>query len=181
MDGLSAFKTVAKKQIRNYKKYKLDLSKLCCRYDYFEIIYRYALRNDENFKMKMGFENFEAINKNQFLAYSNENKILAIKKGRIFMPLYQNLGEDGFFILRKISRLWLNASIVARKLKINHFLRIIPGVTKDPGNNFTLIVDPKIAKYLAKDIFHLFGYRQQIFRDGKLHFIKRDRKFTELD
>ena len=84
------------------------------------------------------------------------------------------------FLLSKISKFWLNSSIVARKLKINHFLRLIPGVKKDPDNNYTLIVDPKIAKYMAKEIFHLFGYRKQIYKDDKFHFIKRDRKITEL-
>lgn len=96
------------------------------------------------------------------------------------MPLYQELGEDGFFILQKISKFWLNASIVARKLKINQFLRLIPGVKKDPENNYTLIVNPKVARFMATPIFHLFGYRQQIYKDNKLHFIKRDRKISEF-
>jgi len=82
--------------------------------------------------------------------------------------------------LHKISKFWLKASLVARKLKINHFLRLIPGVRQEPGNNFTLIVNPKIARFMAKEIFHLFGYRQQIYKDDKLHFIKRDRKVSEL-
>jgi hypothetical protein len=90
------------------------------------------------------------------------------------------LGEDGFFILHKISKFWLKASIVARKLKINQFLRLIPGVRQEQGNNFTLIVNPKIAIFMTKKIFHLFGYRQQIYKDDKLHYIKRDRKVTEL-
>ena len=70
---------------------------------------------------------------------------------------------------------------MARKWRINHFLRMIPGVRKDPDNNYTLIVNPKIARFMAKEIFHLFGYRQQIYKDDKLHFIKRDRKVTLMD
>ena len=171
-------KCVAKKNISNYNHYKNELSNLCCRYDFFEIKYRYGIKKDEDFKMKSGIINFEPIKKHQKLAQSNGQIIRASEDGRIFMPLYQNLGEDGFFILSRISKFWLSASLFARKLKINHFLRLIPGVKKDPENNYTLIVDPKIAKYLAKDIFHLFGYRQQIYKDDKLHFIKRDRKKT---
>jgi len=41
-------------------------------------------------------------------------------------------------------------------------------------------VNPKIARFLAKDLFHLFGYRQQIYKDDQWHFIKRDRRITEL-
>lgn len=170
-----------RKNISNYKDYKKDLSDLCCKYEFFEINFRYALKEDENFKMNSGFENFEVITKNQHLAQSNGLVINANDSGRIFMPLYQELGEDGFFILQKISGFWLKASILTRKLKINHFLRLIPGVNKAPGNNYTLIVDPKIAKFLTKDIFHLFGYRKQIYKDDKLHFIKRDRKKTKLE
>ena len=96
------------------------------------------------------------------------------------MPLYQKLGEDGFFILSSVSKFWLRASLMARKLKVNQLLRLIPGVRKDPGNNYTLIVDPHVAKFMAKRVFHLFGYRQQIYKDDKLHFIKRDRNITEL-
>ncbi len=173
-------KCLSKKNIFNYKKYKNNLSKLCCKYDFFEINYRYILKKDEDFKMNLGFENFEKIKRNQQLALSNGVVIKAKENGRIFMPLYQELGEDGFFILQKISKFWLKTSMIARKLKINNFLRLIPGVEKAPENNYTLIVDPKIAKYLAKDIFHLFGYRKQIFKDEKYYFIKRDRKITSL-
>lgn len=174
-------KCIEKKAIFNYKEYKDELSNLCCKYDFFEIKYRYGLKKDEDFKMNSGFVNFESIKKNQDLAQSNGQLIIAGEDGRIFMPLYQELGEDGFFILQKISKFWLQTSILVRKLKINHFLRIIPGVEKDPNNNYTLIVNPKVAKFLAKDIFHLFGYRKQIFKDGKLHFIKRDRKKITFD
>ncbi len=174
-------KCISKKDILDYNKYKKELSDLCCKYEFFEIKYRYAIRNDEKFSMNPGFKNFEAIEKGQNLAETDGISIAANSNGRIFMPLYQELGEDGFFILRKISKFWLKTSILARKLKINHFLRLIPGVTKDPENNYTLIVDPRIAKFLTKDILHLFGYRKQIFKNDKLHFIKRDRKITEFE
>ena len=130
--------------------------------------------------MRPDFENFETIQKDQLLAFSQGLEIRADRKGRIFMPLYQKQGEDGFFILRRISRLWLEFSKVARKWKINHFLRLIPGVKQDPENEFILLVNPKTARFMAKDIFHLFGYRQQIYKDDKMHFIKRDRKQTQM-
>ena len=173
-------KCVSKRNIPDYKKYKNRLANLCCKYDFFEIIYRYAIENGEQFIMNPGFKNFEPVEKHQLLAKSDGLPIIANKNSRIFMPLYQEQGEDGYFLLSKISKFWLSSSIVARKLKINHFLRLIPGVHKDPDNNYTLIVDPKIAKYMAKDIFHLFGYRKQIFKDDKYHFIKRDRKKTKM-
>ena len=153
---------------------------MCCKHQFFAITFRYELDNPEEFSMEGKFQNFEPIRKNQLLAYHKGKEVHAEQAGRIFMPLYQTQGEEGFFILKEVSKFWLRLSKTLRKLKINHLLRMIPGVKKDPENDFTLIVDPKIARFLAKDIFHLFGYRQQIYKDDKLHFIKRDRKLSEM-
>ena len=174
-------KCLDRNEILDFKQYERELANLCCSYQFFDISFRYQLQPGEHFEMKPGFENFEKIKKQQHLALSNGKRILAHENGRIFMPLYQKLGEDGYFILQRVSWFWLKASIIARKWKINNFLRMIPGVRKDPENSFTLIVDPKIARFMAKEIFHLFGYRQQIYKDDKLHFIKRDRKITPMD
>jgi hypothetical protein len=152
------------------------LSNLSFKPQFFEIKYRYQIGKSEEFNMKPGFENFQSIEKSDPLARSNGKDILSPRSGLIFMPLYQELGEDGFFILKRISKFWLSASIIARKLKINHFLRLIPGVRQDPGNNYTLIVDPGVARFMTRQVFHLFGYRQRIVKDAKFHFIKRDRK-----
>ena len=174
-------KCLEKEQIKNFEQYQLVLTESCCKYQFFGINYRYKLQPDESFLMEKGFENFEPIKKGQVLANSNGKVIRAHRSGRIFMPLYQELGEEGYFILHKISNFWLQASIVLRKLKLNQFLRLIPGVRQEKGNNYTLIVDPRIARFMAKEIFHLFGYRQQIYKDDKLHFIKRDRKIKGFD
>ncbi|MCP4882667.1 MAG: succinylglutamate desuccinylase/aspartoacylase family protein [Flavobacteriales bacterium] len=173
-------KCMQESQLSNYKHFKSILTDLACEYKFFAIKYRYELKGKEQFAMKPGFENFERIRKNDFLAKSNGHKIVSPRGGRIFMPLYQELGEDGFFILKKVSKFWLGLSIVARKLKFNHFLRLIPGVRQDPENNYTLIVNPHVARFMTRPIFHLFGYRQQIYKDDKLHFIKRDRKIKSF-
>ena len=171
---------IDREQVADFDKYRKHFASLCCSHQFFEITYRYALSNGEDFEMRPDFENFESIHRDQLLAFSGGREIRSEQKGRIFMPLYQKQGEDGFFILKRISRMWLELSKVARTWKINHFLRLIPGVKQDPENEFILLVDPKIARFMAKDIFHLFGYRQQIFKDDKMHFIKRDRKQTQM-
>lgn len=173
-------KCLKKSHLSDYQEYRKTFLDLGCEYQFFAIKYRYELDQKDDFTMRPGFENFEPIEKGDYLATNNGVDINAPRGGKIFMPLYQELGEDGFFILQKISKFWLNASIVARKLKINQFLRLVPGVKKDPENNYTLIVNPKVARFMATPIFHLFGYRQQIYKDNKLHFIKRDRKISEF-
>ncbi len=173
-------KCLKKSHLSDYQEYQKTFLDLGCEYQFFAIKYRYELDQNDDFTMRPGFENFEPIDKGDYLATNNGVDINAPRGGKIFMPLYQELGEDGFFILQKISKFWLNASIVARKLKVNQFLRLVPGVKKDPENNYTLIVNPKVARFMATPIFHLFGYRQQIYKDNKLHFIKRDRKISEF-
>lgn len=173
-------KCIEKGNIPGYAAYQKVFENLCCKYQFFAIKYRYEIKPDENFSMRPGFENFEPVKKDSLLAFSNGMPIPSPRSGRIFMPLYQKQGEDGFFVLKKISKFWLWLSIIARRLKFNHFLRLIPGVNQDPENNYILIVNPKVARYLTLPIFHLFGYRQQIFKDDKLHFIKRDRKVTSF-
>ena len=173
-------KCIESDQILDFEKYEMRMSNLCCSYQFFEISFRYELKKGENFEMRPGFENFERIRKDQILAFSDNKELKSDQSGRIFMPLYQNQGEDGYFILQKVSKFWLQLSKASRKLHIHQFLRLIPGVKQDPENSFILLVNPKIARFLAKDLFHLFGYRQQIYKDEQWHFIKRDRRITEL-
>lgn len=173
-------KCIKSDQILGFEKYEMRMSNLCCSYQFFEISFRYELKNGEKFEMRPGFENFERIRKDQILAFSDNKELKSDQSGRIFMPLYQDQGEDGYFILQKVSKFWLQLSKTARKLHIHQFLRLIPGVSQDPENSFILLVNPKIARFLTKDLFHLFGYRQQIYKDDQWHFIKRDRRITEL-
>ncbi len=175
-------KCVKKSELNNLVYYKKELLKSKCtnKYKFFEIDLQYIIKKDEDFKMKSGFNNFEKIKNNQKLAKSNGKDVRAAMNGRIFMPLYQELGNDGFFIITRISYFWLKTSLIVRKLNTHHFLRLLPGIEKDPYNSYTLNVNPKTAKFLTKEIFHLFGYRKQVLKDDRFHFIKRDRKITEF-
>ena len=53
-------------------------------------------------------------------------------------------------------------------LHFHHFLRLLPGVKSDKRNKHTLIVNPKTAKFLATEIFHLFGYRKKVIKNDFL-------------
>jgi succinylglutamate desuccinylase len=61
--------------------------------------YKYHIKPDEHFEMFPGFKNFDKIEKDQVLAKNKHGNILAPYSGYILMPLYQNQGEDGFFII----------------------------------------------------------------------------------
>jgi len=171
-------KCINKDQIKNYDLYKHLLCEKRNTQDFYAIKFKYAIENNETFAMNNGFKNFDTIDKHQLLALSNGKKIKANIKGKIFMPLYQKQGDDGFFIINPISKFWLNLSKTVRKLKMYHLLRILPGIKMDAAHAHTLIVNPKTARFMAIEIFHLFGYRKQVIKDNKFHFIKRDRKIS---
>ncbi|MEX0994892.1 MAG: hypothetical protein WD599_05145, partial [Balneolaceae bacterium] len=124
---------------------------------YYEIIHRHFVEDPSRFRMKSGFRNFDEVRKGQPLAYENDTLIRAPASGRIFMPLYQEAGHDGFFIIRKISPVWLELSAWLRNTSIHKWLKYLPGVTPLADGNFK--VDLNRAKYLVRNIFHLLGYR----------------------
>ncbi|MGJ8743218.1 aspartoacylase [Polaribacter sp.] len=178
--ALVASKCVKKEEIKNYDFYKNSLTLFSEDQDFYKIDFKYSIKPFEVFKMVKGYKNFREIVKHELLAHSNGNEIQSHIKGKIFMPLYQKKGDDGFFIISRISKFWLKTSRIARKLRFHNFLKLLPGVSSDKNNSYTLIVNPKTAQFLATDIFHLFGYRKKILKNDKLYFIKRDRKISEF-
>lgn len=125
--------------------------------NYFEIIYHHYVRDSNVFEMKHGFKNFDPIKKGELLAIEEGEEVTAPIHGRIFMPLYQQTGNDGFFIIREISPFWLTVSAYLRKSFIHRFLKYLPGVSESGKNS--LKIDLRVAKFLVRDIFHLLGYR----------------------
>ena len=70
----------------------------------FEIIYRHEIAKNDSFKMEPGFKNFQEIKKGELLAMSNGEKIQSEWNARIFMPLYQSQGNDGFFVIQDVNK-----------------------------------------------------------------------------
>ncbi|MEM9022159.1 MAG: succinylglutamate desuccinylase/aspartoacylase family protein [Bacteroidota bacterium] len=68
----------------------------------FEIGFRYAIGADEQFRMRPGFENFHHVFQGQELADNQHRTIRAERDGYVFMPLYQDQGEDGFFLVQEV-------------------------------------------------------------------------------
>lgn len=68
----------------------------------FKIIYRHGLEESDDFKMKEGFKNFQKIYKDDLLAIQNEKEVKSDWNARIFMPLYQSQGNDGFFVIEEV-------------------------------------------------------------------------------
>lgn len=139
----------------------------------FEVRYRHAISNDESFTMFPGFNNFDSIGKGQVLAEDNNGPIEAVESGVILMPLYQELGDDGFFIGREISPFWLWLSGVLRRSGIQNVIHFLPGVRLDPDDPSTLIVNTRVAKIFPLQIFHLLGFRRRRWVNDKLVVSRR--------
>jgi succinylglutamate desuccinylase len=138
----------------------------------FELNYRHKLNGKDNFKMIPGFVNFQKIRKGQILAYDIDGPVKSPYNGRIFMPLYQDQGLEGFFIIREISLLWLKVSEFVRKLGIDNYLNLLPGVSKHKEFPNCYIINKTMAKYIWANVFHLLGFRKVIRHDHK-YIVKR--------
>ncbi len=177
---LAELKSIRRRTIPNFSRYVETLKKSvpggCKTY---EIKYRYLINAHEAFRMKEGYVNFQKVEKGQTIAYNNEGKIMAKRSGFIFMPLYQSLGYDGFFIVKQIKPFWFKASSRTRKLRLDKALRWLPGVSQ--GNLITdgYVIDKQVARYKVISLLHLLGYRKVKEKGRNINMTRRpyDSKF----
>jgi succinylglutamate desuccinylase len=141
--------------------------------DIYEIVHRCKIDNGDDFLMKPGFVNFQKVQKGQLLAIRKQEKVAASYTGRIFMPLYQSQGRDGFFEIRKIKKVFLHLSEVLRHTKFDHILPFLPGIRWQSKKHDTMLVNLKIARFFTKPFLHLLGYRSKVL--DKSHLIIRNR------
>jgi succinylglutamate desuccinylase len=129
----------------------------------FEVRYRHPVKPEDEFEMEPGFNNFDSIKKGQKLAHDRNGSLFAGEDGILLMPLYQKLGEDGYFTGRAISPFWLWLSGVLRKIGVQNWARILPGVKKDKNDPETLIVNTSVARIFPLQVFHLLGFRRRLW------------------
>ncbi|WP_299114939.1 succinylglutamate desuccinylase/aspartoacylase family protein [uncultured Winogradskyella sp.] len=127
----------------------------------FEVIYKHHIKPKENFEMLKGFESFQDIKKGTLLAISNDIEIYSKFNAKLFMPLYQKSGNDGFFIIRRIPEFFLKLSEILRQIKADSLLTVLPGITWRNKQKGILKANLSVTRFMAKSIFHLFGYRNK--------------------
>ena len=142
-----------------------------------EVRHRHGRVVGDGFEMVPGFENFSPVGEGEVVANDNTGPVRAIERGMLLLPSYQGLGDDGFFLGRRVKRMWLRVSSVVRKMHMEVFLPLLPGVRRDPTDARTILVDPKVARYIVLKIFHLFGYRKCPPQDGMLVFRRRPERW----
>jgi hypothetical protein len=126
-----------------------------------EIVYRHGITPDRCFRMDPGFVNFQPVRRGQRLATDADGEIPSPETGRILMPLYQGLGEDGFFLARDLGDMRLQLSAALRKLEVDRLLPYLPGVGHDPIQD-ALTVAELGNRPAVKQVLRMFGYRKDL-------------------
>lgn len=139
-----------------------------------DIRYRHAIVPEDNFRMDPGHETLSPVQKDEALAQDKNGDVRAPCSGLMLMPLYQAQGSDGFFIVGVVRPVWLALSRLLRTLRLHGLLVLLPGVRRAPDQPKTLWANPRIARWLTIEVFHLFGYRNRGSEAGLLQFVRRD-------
>ncbi len=126
-----------------------------------ETIERFAIDDGRNYQMRPGFVNFMPITKDQELGDYHNKTVKASAHGLVFMPLYQDQGEDGYFITKPIASNWLSVAITLREMGAHKVFHWLPGVKKHPTEAETFIINTNVASYKTQQILHLFGFRKE--------------------
>ena len=134
-----------------------------------EVRDHHRVHDGDRFRMEPGFVNFQRIEAGQVLARDRTTTFHCREAGRIFMPLYQALGEDGYFVVRAVPRGWLAASALLRRLRLDRLLPLLPSVSRSGRLPGTLMVNERRAGRWTWSMLHLLGFRRGRRIEGRLH------------
>ncbi|MGI9548311.1 MAG: succinylglutamate desuccinylase/aspartoacylase family protein [Flavobacteriaceae bacterium] len=157
------------------KKYLEELKKAAGgNSTFYEVTHRHRITNKDQFNMLPGFRSFDTIKEGTKLASHNGEQLSTEKKSIVFMPLYQEQGEEGFFLIRKIPKWVLKLSAGMRKLRMDALLTLLPGISWASPEKDRLMINLKVARFLSKPLFHLLGYRSRTV--DKTHILMSNRE-----
>ena len=125
-----------------------------------EMRYRHPVRAGDRFEMRPGYRNFDRVARGEVLARDIRGDIQASESARLLMPLYQDQGEDGFFLVRRFSPFWMTVSVALRRARADRIAPLLPGVRRVPGDPDAVSIDRRWARFFAKQLFHLLGFRR---------------------
>ncbi|MCL6267226.1 succinylglutamate desuccinylase/aspartoacylase family protein [Flagellimonas myxillae] len=170
--GITELVSYSVQELDRFKRELLSAGEVTNRF--YEIYYQYEIETGSSFIMEPGFENFQKIPKGTQLAVDNGNRLVTHRKRQIFMPLYQELGSEGFYFIRSVPKVLLWISKGLRKFKVDHILVRLPGIKWKSLKKDALLVDLRIAKFMVKSFFHLLGYRAR--QVNQTHLVVKSRE-----
>ncbi len=126
-----------------------------------EVRYRHPAEDEDGYMSRPGFLNFQPVRAGEVLGDDRRGRVTAPESGRILMPLYQEQGEDAFFVVRAFSRFWLWLSWGLRRAGLGRLAHWLPGVRRDPRRRGVVVVDRRVARWGALGAMRLLGYRPE--------------------
>ena len=142
-----------------------------------EMRYRRDVTPEDEFVMAPGYRNFQVVRDGDVVAHDRRGDVVLTEGGRMLMPLYQTQGEDGFFLVREFSPFWMAVSRVMRQAGLARAAVLLPGIRRVPGTDDEVVVDRRVARFFARQLFHLLGFRQMEEVGDEL--VMRRRPFDE--
>jgi len=138
-----------------------------------EVRYRHGLDDRSVFEMLPEFSSFQHVRAGSPLATEAGEAVSSPISGFLLMPLYQDQGSDGFFVTSPVRPVWLGLSTALRRMHLERWLGRLPGIHAVPEQPGTFLVNRKVARLVARQIFHLLGYRRR--EHSKTHLVMQRR------
>jgi predicted deacylase len=135
-----------------------------------EIRHRHVVKESDDFVMRPGYANFQPVRAGEAVADDQGGPVMTPEGGVMMLPRYQGQGEDGYFLARAVSPVWLAISAGLRRARVDRLVRLLPGVARGVADGELLVA---AGRPRAVDVFHLFGYRHERAREGRLVFSRR--------
>jgi succinylglutamate desuccinylase len=142
-----------------------------------EMRYKRDVEDGDGFSMKPGYRNFQRVARGDVVARDRDGEVVLLESGRLLMPLYQEQGEDGFFLVREFHPFWMGLSLVMRRGGLSRVAYWLPGVRRVEGTEDEVVVNKRVARFYARQLFHLLGFRQ--LDDAGDELVMRRRRFDE--
>ena len=126
-----------------------------------EVRYRHPITPEDGFRSLPGLVSFQPVRAGEPLASDRGGEVRSPLNGLVLMPLYQEQGEEGFFLVHPVRPFWLRLSEKIRPWRLERFLHLLPGVRRHPEREGAFIIDRRIARWEALQFFHLLGFRRR--------------------
>ncbi len=131
---------------------------------FYDVRERVPIRTDQ-FSMKADASAFMRVRSaSTTVAVEGSEPVKASASGLLFLPNRQaspRIGDDAFFVIKRVGLLWLSISATVRKRELVHKLlpAVLPGVRRNKRDINSIIVAPEYAAFFRREILHLLGYR----------------------
>lgn len=142
-----------------------------------EMRYKRDVVDGDGFVMQPGYLNFQSVRAGDRIARDAQGDVIVYEDGRLLMPLYQEQGEDGFFLVREFPQFWMGVSHVMRRMGLSRLAFWLPGVKRVEGSDDEVVINKRVARFFARQLFHLLGFRQ--LEDAGSSLLMRRRRFDE--